>query len=166
VGAALGKADCLLLNFQPPAGIQAWHWVDPLALHLDVELWVRSAVRAAVEEPQRLEQAVPCICGVLHAGPEPEAFPLNERGKVGIIDWGSVTVGPLLHDVASSRRYSGLNVDFSPFSDKYLRAEQLAAIPAFFRFRGAVHADYFARRIWREDYTGIESHAAYPSHRE
>ena len=55
-------------------------------------------------------------------------------------------------------------MDFSPFLDGYLStmplpSEQLAAIPAFFRFRCAVQADYFARRIWRQDFNGIEGPA-------
>jgi homoserine kinase type II len=36
-----------------------------------------------------------------------------------------------------------------------LPAEELTALPTFVRFRWTVQADYYARRIWTRDSTGL-----------
>ena len=79
---------------------------------------------------------------------------------MAIIDWGAVTWGPLLYDVASSRICLQDDAGFGWFLSGYLGmvplpAEELTALPTFARFRWAVQADYFARRIWTRDRTGL-----------
>jgi len=71
-----------------------------------------------------------------------------------------VTWGPLLYDVASPRIYIEDATAFHRFLSGYLSAaplpeEELTALPTFVRFRWAVQADYFTRRIWTHDSTGI-----------
>ncbi|HWE63766.1 MAG TPA: phosphotransferase [Chloroflexota bacterium] len=159
-GATLARAHALLQSSPLSSGVQGWHWVDPAAPHLDIEPWVRPAVRAAVARLHALQQEVPLTYGILHADPAPEAFLVERRGSAAIIDWGSVTWGPLLYDIASVRLYAGDERIFANVLAGYLDIwplppEQLIAIPDFLRFRWAVQADYFARRIQTNDLTGI-----------
>jgi len=160
-GATLGRAHRILRAGAPPRGAQGWHWVDADAPHLAVEPWVRPAVRAAVAELDDVQRRVPLTGGVLHADPAPEAFLVDTHGRVALIDWSGVTVGPLLYDVASARLYAGDEAAFAAVRDGYLagapiEVEEMAALPTFLRFRWAVQADYFARRIRDHDLTGID----------
>jgi len=162
-GATLGRAHGILRAGAPPRGAQGWHWVDADAPHLAVEPWVRPVVRAAVDELGDVQRRVPLTSGVLHADPAPEAFLVDphDQGRVALIDWSSVAVGPLLYDVASARMYAGDEAAFSEVRDGYLdvapiQAEEMAVLPTFVRFRWAVQADYFARRIRDHDLTGID----------
>lgn len=159
-GATLARAHSILQALAPPTGVQGWHLVEPTAPHLDVEVWVRPAVQAAVERLQALQESLPLTYGLLHADPAPEAFLVDPRGDVAIIDWGSVTWGPLLYDLASARLFAGNERIFSNALASYLDVLPLqpagvAALPNLLRFRWAVQADYFARRIWSHDLTGI-----------
>lgn len=125
---------------------------------------LRPAVRAAIDQLHAAQQGTAFTQGVLHGDPAPEAFLIDASGQTAIIDWGSVTWGPLMYDVASARLYAGNEASFSAVLDGYLDAmplpaEELAALPTFLRFRWAVQADYFARRIWEHDLTGIDSAA-------
>lgn len=159
-GATLARAHSLLQFLPPPPGIQSWHWVDPAAPHLDIEPWVRPALQGAVERLHALQEEVPLTNGILHADPAPEAFLVDSQGRAAIIDWGSVTWGPLLYDIASARLYAGEEPSFANVLAGYLGirplpSEEMIALPDFLLFRWAVQADYFARRIWTNDLTGI-----------
>jgi Ser/Thr protein kinase RdoA (MazF antagonist) len=159
-GATLAQAHLILRSQPIPPGIQGWHWVDPDATHLGVEPWVRPAVRAAVERLRELQQETPLTYGILHADPAPEAFLVDGPGIVALIDWGSVTWGPLLYDLASAGLYAGGEPIFTHVLAGYLdvlpmHREELVALPDLLHFRWAVQADYFARRIQTNDLTGI-----------
>jgi homoserine kinase type II len=169
-GATLGRAHCLLRRAARPAGVMEWHWVDVMAAHLDVQPWVRPAIREAVAEVSAVQQRMPLTTGLLHADPGPTSFLIDASGQVAIIDWDAVTWGPLVYDVASSRMCflddAGFEMcllddaGFGRFLGGYLGmvplpAEELMALPTFVRFRWAVQADYFARRIWTRDSTGL-----------
>lgn len=166
-GAPLGRAHRILRTGMPPGGAQGWHWVDAGASHLAVEPWVRPAVWAVIDELGDVQRRVSLTSGVLHADPAPEAFLVDPHGlgwgpgRVALIDWAGVTAGPLLYDVASARMYAGDEAAFSDVRDGYLavaplRAEEMAVLPTVVRFRWAVQADYFARRIQDHDLTGID----------
>ncbi|MEU0558866.1 phosphotransferase [Dactylosporangium sp. NPDC006015] len=126
-------------------------WVDPGAAHLGLRPWLREAVAGALRD---LAGAGPLTEGLLHADPAPEAFVGG-----GLIDWGVALRGPLMYDVASAVMYLGDNA--GAFLDAYGRAgivpagELRDALPVLLRFRHAVQADYFARRIAGDDLTGI-----------
>jgi homoserine kinase type II len=159
-GAALGRAHCVLRSAARPAGVMDWHWVDVMAAHLGVQPWVRPAVREAVAEVSAVQQRMPLTTGLLHADPGPNSFLIEASGRVAVIDWGAVTWGPLLYDVASPRLCLQDDAGFGGFLSGYLGmvplpAEELTALPTFVRFRWAVQADYFARRLWTRDSTGL-----------
>ena len=159
-GATLARAHALLRSSPVPSGAQLWHWVDPDATHLDIEPWIRPAVRSAVARLHALQQEMPLTFGLLHADPAPEAFLVDGQGRTAIIDWGAVTWGPLLYDIASARLYAGDDATFANVLAGYLsvlplQREELIALPHFLRFRWAVQADYFARRIQARDVTGL-----------
>ena len=159
-GATLGRAHRILRGAARPEGVMDWHWVDVTAAHLDVEPWVRPAVRKAVLEMSAVQQRLPLTTGLLHADPGPSSFLVDASGQVAVIDWGAVTWGPLLYDVASVAGLLGDDTAFHRFLSGYLSAaplpeEELTALPTFVRFRWAVQADYFARRIWTRDSTGV-----------
>ena len=159
-GATLGRAHCLLRRAARPAGVMEWHWVDVTADHLDVQPWVRPAVHEVVAEVSAVQQRMPLTTGLLHADPGPTSFLIDDSGQVAVIDWGAVTWGPLIYDVASPRICLQDDAGFDRFLGGYLStsllpAEELTALPTFVRFRWAVQADYFARRIWTRDSTGL-----------
>ncbi|GAA1526164.1 hypothetical protein GCM10009827_048700 [Dactylosporangium maewongense] len=132
-------------------GEVAMDWVDPGAAHLGLRPWLREAVAGAVHA---LHAQGPLTEGLLHADPAPEAFVGG-----GLIDWGVALRGPLMYDVASAVMYLGDAA--GAFLDAYGRAgivpagELRDALPVLLRFRHAVQADYFARRIAGDDLTGI-----------
>jgi homoserine kinase type II len=139
-----------------------FHWVDPEAGHLDVRPWIRPAVAEAVAG---LDQVGPR--GLLHTDPAPEAFRFDAtRGQCGMIDWSVAMHGPLLYDVASAAMYLGGPSRAAAMLDAYLGASTLLSadevergLPSMVRFRWAVQADYFARRMATGDLTGISGDA-------
>lgn len=145
--------------------VERFHWVDPGADHLAVRPWIRTAVASAVAAldalgPDSLSQ------GLLHCDPAPEAFRRDpEHGECGLIDWSAAVSGPLLYDLASAVMYIGGPERAGPLVDAYLEqavipaAEVQRALPTMLRFRWAVQADYFARRIATNDLTGIDGAA-------
>jgi homoserine kinase type II len=143
-------------------GMTQFHWVDPDADYLDVRPWIRGAIAEAVDE---LDDVGPR--GLLHTDPAPEAFRLDpEHGQCGLIDWSVAVHGPLLYDVASAAMYLGGASRATAMLDAYLEQTTLLSpadiergVPSMARFRWAVQADYFARRIATGDLTGISSNA-------
>ncbi|WP_051799670.1 phosphotransferase enzyme family protein [Catenuloplanes japonicus] len=117
----------------------------------------QEAFRAGSREALRTESPE-----ALRAGP-PEA--LRRRETCGVIDWSTAMRGPLLYDVASAVMYVGGPHHAGALVDAYLaegvlpRAEADRALPVMVRFRWAVQADYFARRIAHHDMTGISDPA-------
>jgi Ser/Thr protein kinase RdoA (MazF antagonist) len=143
------------------SGAQRFHWVDPAAEHLALRPWLRPAVSAAVDG---LAAAGPenMTWGLLHADPAPETFLCDPvTGRCGIIDWSYFLHGPLLYDLASAVMYVGGRQREAELIAAYLshglldRREVAHGLDAMLRFRWAVQADYFARRITENDMTGI-----------
>lgn len=140
--------------------------IDPEAAHLDVRPWVRPAVVAAVEAWERIPPAS-ITAGLLHSDPCPQAFRFDQRtGACGLIDWGSAIRGPLTYDLASAVMYVGGIDRGRDLVDVYLAggsplpaAEVERTLLVMIRFRWAVQAEYFARRLAIGDLTGIESQA-------
>lgn len=164
LGATLARVHELLHGGSVEAAEQ-FHWVDPAAAHLAVRPWVRQRVSDAVAaldalDPRSLSQ------GLLHTDPAPEAFLVDRvTGSCGLIDWSTAMVGPLLYDLASAAMYVGGPDRAAPLIAAYLeravmpRAEVERGLLVLLRFRHAVQADYFARRILTDDLTGIDSAA-------
>jgi Ser/Thr protein kinase RdoA (MazF antagonist) len=160
IGTTLGQVHRALAGqLVPPT--QRFHWVDPAAAHLSLRPWLRPAVTAAVAATDDAA-AVGWSAGMLHADPAPEAFRLDPAtGRCGIIDWSTALRGPLLYDLASAAMYLGGPDNAADMIDAYLacgplsRAEAADGLAVMQRFRWAVQADYFARRITENDLTGI-----------
>ena len=156
IGVTLARVHHLLRDVTVDGEV-AMDWVDPHAAHLGLRPWLRDAVAGAVRD---LAAAGPLTEGLLHADPAPEAF-IGE----GLIDWGVAMRGPLLYDVASAVMYLGGPDAAGPFLAAYTAggtvpaAELRRALPVLLRFRFAVQADYFARRIATDDLTGIQDAA-------
>jgi homoserine kinase type II len=160
IGTTLGRVHQALSGLAVPA-TQRFHWVDPAAPHLSLRPWLRPAVAdavAAVELPGPRAWST----GLLHADPAPEAFRLDPAtGRCGIIDWSTALYGPLLYDLASAVMYLGGPDSAADMTEAYLacgplsRAEAEDGLAPMLRFRWAVQADYFARRITGNDLTGI-----------
>ncbi|WP_380171547.1 phosphotransferase enzyme family protein [Kineococcus sp. DHX-1] len=160
VGATLGRAHRALTLPGPEHGFPAW--VDPGAAHLDVEPWVRPAVRTALARYADLvATGEPLTCGVLHGDPEPGAF-LVRGDECGLIDWSSAEPGPLLYDLASAAFYRGGPPRAASLVEAYLAtgalgvAEVDRGLDVLHELRWAVQADYFARRVVSDDRTGID----------
>jgi Ser/Thr protein kinase RdoA (MazF antagonist) len=123
--------------------------------------WIRPAVQAAVAALEALGPEA-LSWGLLHADPAPEHFRLERPSRrCGLIDWSVALEGPLLYDLASAVMYVGGLEHADHLVQAYLRkgvvtaAEVERALPVLLRFRWAVQADYFARRIVEQDVTGV-----------
>ncbi len=179
VGATLGRIHTALADLHV-TDEQQFHWVDADAGHLGLRDWIGPAVRAALDAFDALDPTT-LTHGMLHTDPAPEAFLRGEDGAVGLIDWSVAMRGPLLYDLASAVMYAGgLPADTDREADasstlgpayseglisSYLetgpldRREIDRGLATMIRFRWAVQADYFARRITVGDLTGIDDAA-------
>ncbi|MFU8851937.1 phosphotransferase enzyme family protein [Micromonospora sp. SL1-18] len=162
IGQTLGRVHEVLRDVSvDPA--DRFHWVDVQAAHLAVRPWVRPAVAAAVAAYDALGSSA-LSWGLLHTDPAPEAFRLDRRtGICGLIDWSVAITGPLLYDLASAVMYVGGPQRAGCLIEAYLtsgtvrRAEVEHGLLTMLRFRWAVQADYFARRLAIGDLTGLTS---------
>ncbi len=122
---------------------------------------MRPAVQSAVRSWEAVADEV-TSWGLLHGDPAPEAFlrPVGHR-TCGLIDWSSTVFGPLLYDVASAVMYVGGIEKAAALISAYLEQgtvspqEVTVGLGPLLRFRWAVQADYFARRLAAGDLTGI-----------
>jgi Ser/Thr protein kinase RdoA (MazF antagonist) len=164
IGTTLAQVHRALRDVSVPDA-ERFHWVDPQGDHLGIRPWVRGAVAAAVAAYDRLNPHT-LSWGLLHTDPAPEAFRMNRtQGACGLIDWSTAMVGPLLYDLASAVMYAGGPDRAGALIERYLNqgvmppAEVERALGVMLRFRWAVQADYFARRVATGDLTGIDSDA-------
>jgi homoserine kinase type II len=164
IGQTLGQVHRALRGVVV-AGVQRFHWVRPQAAHLALRPWIRPAVHGAVAALEALHPEA-LSWGLLHADPAPEHFRLERSsGRCGLIDWSVALEGPLLYDLASAVMYVGGPGHGDHLVQAYLgqavvaAAEVERALPVLLRFRWAVQADYFARRIVKQDLTGIRGPA-------
>lgn len=123
-----------------------------------------AGVSEVVREWQVTRASVPSW-GFLHADPAPEVFRHHEAtNRYGIIDWASGVHGPLLFDLASAAMYIGDElvpglVEAYATRGALSRLEIEQGLPTLQRYRYAVQADYFARRVYDNDLTGIDDPA-------
>ncbi len=164
IGRTLGRVHEALRDV-PTAPADRFHWVDAQAAHLSVRSWVRPLVAAAVAAYEAVDRSF-FSWGLLHCDPAPEAFRLDHvTGVCGLIDWSAAVSGPLLYDLASAVMYVGGVEHGDCLIEAYLesrtvtRAEVEHGLLTMLRFRWAVQADYFARRLATGDLTGIISDA-------
>ncbi|SNT64376.1 homoserine kinase type II [Asanoa hainanensis] len=164
IGTTLARVHRTLLGVSV-SDVERFHWVDPRSDHLGIRPWVRTAVAAAVTAYDQLDPRT-LSWGLLHTDPAPDAFRMNRaQDTCGVIDWSTAMVGPLLYDLASAVMYAGGPARADALIDAYLaegvvpHAEAERAMGVLLRFRWAVQADYFARRIATQDLTGITSAA-------
>jgi homoserine kinase type II len=160
IGSVLGRVHRALRDAEVPQAAR-FHWVDPNGEHLALRPWLRPAILDAIAGYDAWVQTGPAT-GSLHTDPAPEAFRLDPAtGRCGLIDWDAALVGPLMYDLASAVMYVGGPGRGGPLVDAYLdegvvgRDEVDRGLGPMVRFRWAVQADYFARRITRNDMTGI-----------
>jgi Ser/Thr protein kinase RdoA (MazF antagonist) len=152
-GDRLGAVHRILQDFRHP-GLRPWNLLDADAPHLGVEPWLRPAVTEAVTAAIRLTVTDRLTYGVLHGDPAPDDFVVDpDTGRTGLLDCGASGTGPLVYDVAAAVLYAGGTDVSAEFLDGYLAAgpvhhdELEAALPVLLRFRWAVQADLFARRL-------------------
>jgi homoserine kinase type II len=152
-GDRLGAAHRELTGFGR-RGPHRWSWLHPEAPHLGVEGWLRPAVADAMTAMTRLTVTDRLTYGVLHGDPAAEGFVVDPAsGRAGLLDWGACGTGPLLYDVAAAVVYAGGPETAAELLDGYLAAgpvgrdEADAALPVLLRFRWAVQADWYARRL-------------------
>ena len=152
-GDRLGAAHRGLAGFEHP-GLRRWNWLATEGPHLAVEPWLRPAVADAVTAMTRLTVTDRLTYGVLHGDPAAQGFVLDPgSGRAGLLDWGACGTGPLVYDVAAAVVYAGGYEAAGELLDGYVAAgpvdrEELdAALPVLLRFRWAVQADLFARRL-------------------
>ncbi|MEH1055940.1 phosphotransferase [Micromonospora sp. CPCC 206171] len=160
IGRTLGRVHQVLRGVSV-AHADRFHWLNLQATHLAVRPWIRPSVSAAVAAYEALDPST-LTWGLLHTDPAPEAFRLDRpTGTCGLIDWSVALDGPLLYDLASAAMYVGGPRHAECLIEAYLkcrtvtRAEVEHGLSTMLRFRWAVQADYFARRLAVGDLTGI-----------
>ncbi|MFJ3407738.1 phosphotransferase enzyme family protein [Promicromonospora sp. NPDC090134] len=142
---------------QGPGTTGFFGWLTADAPGVRNHPWLPRAVDTARGATDRLT----VTWSVLHTDPAPEAFRYDAAADaVGLIDWTGACRGPVLYDVASAVMYLGGPERAGAFLDAYsaagpLDASELRHLDAFRRFRFAVRAAYFARRLTERDLTGI-----------
>jgi Ser/Thr protein kinase RdoA (MazF antagonist) len=142
---------------QAPAGdLEKWfELITAFDAYLDLEPWIRPAVEGALDGVRALSNLT---WAGLHGDPATEAFLRQSTGEIALIDWGSYMTAPLLYDVASAVMYVGTDEYIVPAylaNRPALTTELKAGLPAFWRFRQAVQASYFAWRITTNIQTGL-----------
>ena len=115
---------------------------------------IRPALRDAVHRVRRLLEARTLTAGVCY-GDGPEARVLAD-GEVALVDWGGVTGGPLLWDVATWA-HGFCAAERAQFLDHYattgpLPPVELAHLEAFERLRDAWLLRFRAYRVARADH--------------
>jgi Ser/Thr protein kinase RdoA (MazF antagonist) len=160
IGATLAHVHRALAGHDVPGALR-FHWLDPEAEHLELRAWLRSAIASALAAWELIPPDS-LTWGLVHTDPAPEAFRLDPRtGVCGLIDWDRALVGPLLYDVASAVMYVGGPRRAEGLVREYLSGGPLTkeevgdGLEPMLRFRWAVQADYFARRLATDDLTGI-----------
>jgi Ser/Thr protein kinase RdoA (MazF antagonist) len=131
-------------------------WLSPELPGVEAHPWLVRVVEAVRAETDPLE----VTWSVLHTDPAPEAFRHNDStGVTGLVDWTGARRGPVLYDVASAVMYLGGREHATAFLTRYaadgpLREDEMGHLDAFRRFRHAIQAAYFARRLATNDLTG------------
>jgi hypothetical protein len=155
VGRTLARVHGATVGHDLALGLR-WHWVDPAAEHLAAHPELRDAVTDAV----RAVAALPAlVTGIAHGDPARDAFLRLPGHETALVDWASAFSGPLLYDVASAAMHLGGLDEAEPMLAAYAGADGPAApdlphVASMLRFRWAVQADYFARRLAEGDLTG------------
>ncbi len=139
------------------SGLGPWQTLRAEAVHRPAYSWLGPAVRRAVEAFEKLTVLDRLTFGCLHGDPRPAAFLLDhETGRVGVVGWGHVCIGPLLYDLATAVMYAGGTAQAGDLLDAYSSAgvvpkpEIESALPTLLQLRWAARADYFARRLASE----------------
>ncbi len=144
-----------------PVTARFFEWLEPHAPGLEAHPWLPPAVAAVRTEIDSLA----LTWSVLHTDPAPEAFVHDDAsGVTGLIDWTGACRGPVLYDVASAVMYLGGPEPGAAFLRAYrehgvLAEEEWIFLDGFRRFRWAVQAAYFARRLVEVDLTGVTTQA-------
>lgn len=121
--------------------------------------WVPVACKEAVEAARQFEDSVEVTYGTLY-GDYPEFLIDEETGQVGLIDWGTVSFGPLLFDVAIGYEvFSDNGYGAEEFINRYLehspmRPEEIGGLKHFLNLHYARMAKYFAWRSMNEVTSG------------
>jgi len=132
-------------------------WLTPRLPGVEAHPWVGTAIGAVRAETDPLR----VTWSVVHTDPCPEAFVHDDStGVTGLIDWAGGRRGPVLYDVASAVMYLGGPEGAAALLSTYrthgpVGPDELGLLDAFRRFRWAVQAAYFARRLAADDLTGI-----------
>jgi Ser/Thr protein kinase RdoA (MazF antagonist) len=135
-------------------------WLEENGTDPEREPWVKQAVLDVLREYERL----PLLTWAqLHTDPAPEAFRRDTDGDIGVIDWAGSVRGPVLYDIASAVMYAGGRRAAGRMLEGYLSIgvlpenELRTHLATFQRYRAAVQAVYFSKRVHEADLTGIES---------
>ncbi len=155
VGELLGRVH--KVSAAVPGNLADWlHLITQFDQYLDLEDWIRPAVRSALDAASSLDDI---SWAWLHGDPAAEAFFRQPDGQVALIDWGSAMHGPVLYDIASAVMYAGGRPDHvvpAYLGQRPELADEISAgLDAFLRVRWAVQAGYFAWRCVNDVRTGI-----------
>ncbi|MFG3115154.1 phosphotransferase enzyme family protein [Streptomyces sp. NPDC048197] len=132
--------------------------------HLDVTPWLRPVITKVMARLDGLDLRG-LTWGPVHGDPAPDVFRLDPAsGNCGVIDWSGAGLRPRAYDLAALVMYRGTD-SMRPLLDAYVtegaltRDEVEWALDPLLDYRWAGQAVYFAERIARKDFTGIDGPA-------
>ena len=131
-GEALGRAHAVLLRESRRNWVPA-NLVD----------WFESRGAPPVAAVRDLDRLGLLTWAVVYGDPSPEVL-VGESGGLGLIDWGTPSWGPLLHDVACWTTFFRVGRSRGAFLAAYrrwvpLRDEELVALPVFRALTRTLH---------------------------
>jgi Ser/Thr protein kinase RdoA (MazF antagonist) len=156
MGETLGRVHTISAIGRRRGGFD--NWLIPTRSETLRVPWLAAAL---VEVKAEFDGLPDVTWSTLHTDPAPEAFRLDSStGEVGVIDWTGSRPGPALYDIASAVMYLGGADVSAEFLMAYLATgavspTEMVHLDSLRRFRWGVQAQYFARRLARNDRVGL-----------
>jgi Ser/Thr protein kinase RdoA (MazF antagonist) len=148
VGRALGRIHSALREVAPLPDTMNWQqmdWILEPQPFLEDKEWIQRSFREGFAAlPANLSS------GIIHCDPRLTEFRIQGE-LVGLLDWGEVSHGPHMYDIAATLSFMDKSIDHAPFLSGYLetspaRREEFAQLPTMLKVRASIEGWIYARR--------------------
>ncbi|GLV53214.1 hypothetical protein KDH_00690 [Dictyobacter sp. S3.2.2.5] len=153
-GSLLGRIHTILLReqFRPQSGDRIFAYLKEEAVEVTAQIGLSLLLQRAVEAVETFEKRTRVPYGTLY-GDSLQALFDRKTHQVGLIDWGAISWGPLLFDVAlATELFSFSQAQTDCFLQSYLaealiESQQLEGVKFYQALRHAQLAKFFAWRL-------------------
>lgn len=154
VGSLLGRIHTILLReqFRPQSGERLFAYLKEETVEVAVQTGLPTLLRRAVEAVEAFEVRTQITYGTLY-GDSLQVLYDRETHQVGLIDWGTISWGPLLFDVAlAAELFSFSTFQTDCFLQGYLaeapiEPQELEGLKFYQALHHAQLAKFFAWRL-------------------